>query len=88
MLAVSLVVTLMAGWVQVGEAEAGARAPVCEPEYIIVASGSCGEIFDQVNRCNETAGSNCVRVPTSCENSGGDSGGFALYCQAFEIIIE
>lgn len=86
-LGVSLVVTLIAGWVQVGEAkaEARARAPECLPELIVFASGSCGSAGEQAGDCLRYSTSNCVLVPTSCEDNGGDSNGYALYCAATQI---
>jgi len=81
--ALSVAVTLLGGWVTIGEAESR-RVPECEDEINVVANGSCPDYVAQYLKCNETAPSNCARFPTGeCTNNPG--GGWTVFCTAVEF---
>jgi len=81
--ALSVAVTLLGGWVTLGEAEARAT-PACEDELNVVATGSCPEYLGLYEKCNESAPTNCVRYPTGeCSNAPG--GGWSIFCTALDM---
>ncbi|MCA1789433.1 MAG: hypothetical protein LC667_06125 [Thioalkalivibrio sp.] len=83
-LGLSLVVTLLGGWVTVGAAEPR-RVPASEDFIYVIGNGSCPWGPGQYLRCNEFPAPNCLWTPTSCTNAGGENGGYTLVCKAGEI---
>ena len=82
-MALSVAVTLLGGWVTIGEA-ASVRVPTCDERTIDGDTAMCPSPPTQWTRCNVNPGP-CVWTPKSCTSQAPFY--YKLVCTGEEIII-
>ena len=80
-MALSVAVTLLGGWVTMGEAEAATLGPACETEIISFGSGTCPSTDgERIAKCNEYAPTGCVATSGTCMEAAPGQPGYGLSC--------
>jgi hypothetical protein len=79
--ALSVAVTLLGGWVTMGEASAANIGPACETDIVSVGSGTCPSTEgERISKCNEEAPTGCGATSGTCMEAAPGQPGYGLIC--------